>query len=108
METRKTPAKSTFGSEEKIQLPARDPRYEPHSTPTSEVLSRNLGNKGQQTGKMVRESLCKNIGSKRSVHEDQICAPCLNSGVRQKDEACEEDIKVQLELKKVAKSNLNS
>jgi hypothetical protein len=37
----KTLAKSTFGSEEKIQLPARDPRYQPQRTRSNEALCRN-------------------------------------------------------------------
>jgi hypothetical protein len=67
MGSSKTLAKSTFGSEEKIQLPASDLRYEPQSTLSNEALCRNLGNKRKgdatssaETGKEgVRASLQK-------------------------------------------------
>ena len=68
----KTLAKSSFSSEEQIQLPARDALYEPHSTPSSEVSadSRNKGREdaasSAETGKMSqRASLQESIESKR-------------------------------------------
>jgi hypothetical protein len=43
------------------------------------------------------ESLQKILSHNGSVHEDQICAPCSSHGA---NEACEEDKKAQLKLKK--------
>jgi hypothetical protein len=58
----KTLAKYIFDSEEQIQLPARDPRYELPCTPSSEALRRNLRNKEKGNAaswvKWVREHLC--------------------------------------------------
>jgi hypothetical protein len=63
MENTKTRAESTFGSRgEKIQLPARDSRYDPHSTPSSETRKGGC-RKPAETGKVGQRASLQRIWS---------------------------------------------
>ena len=61
MGSSKAIAKCTFSSEEKIQLPARDPRYQPQRTPSNEAICRNLGNKRKGDAKSSAETGKKGV-----------------------------------------------